>query len=192
MPSKTKRRGKFESSGKLRKNPSSMTSYNKSRSSSKKSSSNSSKSKSSYLNSNLESKSSSSYSKDNEKNKYSIENIIKIMLQLLNNIKIYHWNTFSYPQHKATDELYSSLGDNIDKFVEVLLGKTNRRINLNYIQEIKIYNIKNKNELINSIEKYKLFLNKMSYHKLFTPDLLTIRDEILADLNQFLYLLTLE
>ncbi len=174
MPSKTKRRGKFESSGKLRKNPSSMTSYNKSRS--RSSSSKSSSSRSTYDESN--------------KHTYTTEQIVKVMLQMLNNIKLYHWNTFSYPEHKATDELHSSLGDNIDKFVEILLGKEHSRINLKYIQAIKIHSLNDKKALIESINRYKMYLNNMPSS--FGTDLLNIRDEILGDLNKFLYLLTLK
>lgn len=176
MPSKTKRRGKFESSGKLRKNPSSMTSYNKNISSSRKSSSSSKSSRSTY--------------DDSNKHAYSTEHIVKVMLQLLNNIKLYHWNTFSYPEHKATDELYSSLGDNIDKFVEILLGKEHSRINLKYIQAIKIHNLNDKKALIESINRYKMYLDNMTSS--FGTDLLNIRDEILGELNKFLYLLTLK
>ncbi len=175
MPSKTKRRGKFESSGKLRKNPSSMTSYNRSRTKSSSSSS-----RSIYASS----------SSSSNKHTYSTEHIVRVMLQMLNNIKLYHWNTFSYPEHKATDELYSSLGDNIDKFVEILLGKEHSRINLKYIQEIKIHNLNDKKALIESINRYKMYLDKMPSS--FGSDLLNIRDEILGDLNKFLYLLTLE
>jgi len=175
MPSKTKRRGKFESSGKLRKNPSSMTSYNRSRTKSSSSSS-----RSIYASS----------SSSSNKHTYSTEHIVRVMLQMLNNIKLYHWNTFSYPEHKATDELYSSLGDNIDKFVEILLGKEHSRINLKYIQAIKIHNLNDKKALIESINRYKMYLDNMPSS--FGSDLLNIRDEILGDLNKFLYLLTLE
>ena len=51
-------------------------------------------------------------------------------LEMLNTIKVYHWKTYSYATHKATDDLYASLGANIDKFVEVLLGKAQNRIKL--------------------------------------------------------------
>ena len=49
--------------------------------------------------------------------------LITIFLNLLNNVKIYHWKTRSYAVHKATDELYEKLNEQIDQFVEVLLGK---------------------------------------------------------------------
>ena len=40
--------------------------------------------------------------------KYSESEIVLKFIQILNIIKIYHWKTLSYPQHKATDELYES------------------------------------------------------------------------------------
>ena len=46
------------------------------------------------------------------------EQIVKIFLQFLITIKLYHWNTLSYSTHKATDELYSKLNEGIDTFVE--------------------------------------------------------------------------
>lgn len=182
MPS-TKKNRKIESSGKLRRGPSSVMRYNKTMKPSSSSSS-------SAISSKYSSKYSSSSRSTSNKHKYSIEDIVRVMLQMLNNIKLYHWNTFSYPEHKATDELYASLGDNIDKFVEILLGKNNARINTKYIQEIKIHNLSDTKALKESIERYKMYLENMPDS--FGTDLLNIRDEILGDLNKFLYLLTLE
>ena len=55
--------------------------------------------------------------------KYSHQNIVTMFLQMLNTVKLYHWKTSSYAQHKATDDLYSSLNESIDSFVEIMLGK---------------------------------------------------------------------
>ena len=41
--------------------------------------------------------------------------IVLTFLEFLNMIKLYHWKTRSYSQHKATDELYGRLNENIDK-----------------------------------------------------------------------------
>ena len=54
--------------------------------------------------------------------------IVKTLLELLNHVKLYHWNTHVYSVHKSTDELYKNLDENIDKFVEVFLGKNKIRI----------------------------------------------------------------
>ena len=39
--------------------------------------------------------------------------IVLMFLRMLNTVKLYHWKTFSYAQHKATDELYASLNTHI-------------------------------------------------------------------------------
>ena len=53
-----------------------------------------------------------------------------VFFEMLLMVKLFHWKTHSYATHKATDELYSKLNDDIDKFIEVLLGKTGSRIDL--------------------------------------------------------------
>jgi len=108
---------------------------------------------------------------------------------------LYHWKTYSYATHKATDELYASLGVNIDKFVEVLLGKAQNRIKMR-TKNIPIKDMNSPQEFKREIESYKSYLVNLSNNKalgaggMTNSDLLNIRDEILADLNQFLYLFT--
>ena len=92
------------------------------------------------------------------------QEIVVKFLQILNMVKLYHWKTYSYATHKATDELYSKLNDHTDSFVEVLLGKHGDRVNLMHTKSITL--------------------------KDFNSDLYNIREEILGDVNQFLYLLT--
>ena len=116
-------------------------------------------------------------------------------LEMLNTIKVYHWKTYSYATHKATDELYASLGANIDKFVEVLLGKAQNRIKMR-TKNIPIKDMNSPQEFKREIDSYKSYLVNLSNNKalgaggMTNSDLLNIRDEILADLNQFLYLFT--
>ena len=38
------------------------------------------------------------------------QEVVKVFLQILNTVKLYHWKTKSFAIHKATDELYSKLG----------------------------------------------------------------------------------
>ena len=49
--------------------------------------------------------------------------IVDSMLYIRNQVKLYHWQTNSFSRHTATDELVKSLDENIDKFVEVFMGK---------------------------------------------------------------------
>jgi DNA-binding ferritin-like protein len=119
--------------------------------------------------------------------------IVKTFMELLTMIKLYHWKTHSYAQHKATDELYAKLNENIDKFVEVLLGKSKHRVTM-LENKMQMYDLNNRQELKEHIFEYRQFLIDMDRD--FSPkkdsDLFSIRDDILADLNQFLYLLTFD
>jgi len=113
-------------------------------------------------------------------------------------IKLYHWKTYSYATHKATDDLYSKVNENMDRFIEVLLGKAGNRINLLKTNSIKLMDFnssvedmkKFKHEII-KFKEYLVNLNSNPFMvKMSNTDLYNIRDEILADLNQFLYLFT--
>ena len=127
--------------------------------------------------------------------KYSESEIILKFIQMLNIIKIYHWKTLSYPQHKATDELYESFNGRMDEFVETMLGKTGKRVNLSSTRSIPFYDYTSVTKFKQCIETFKSYLVNMSNAPYFknpgNSDLLNIRDEILGDLNKFTYLLTL-
>jgi DNA-binding ferritin-like protein len=111
-------------------------------------------------------------------------------------IKLFHWKTYSFATHKATDELYSSLNGNMDKFMEILLGKTGTRIDLTSQKTIQLIDLNSKEELKRKIMEFKSYLVSLSNNRSLSPmtntDLMNIRDEILVDLNQFLYLLTFD
>jgi hypothetical protein len=108
-------------------------------------------------------------------------------------IKLYHWRTKCFSEHKATDELHGRLSEHIDKFVEVLLGKDQSRVKM-MESRIDLLDIDTTRDLKERVFEYRDFLTDMNiyFDEKRDSDLLNIRDEILADLNQFLYLLTLE
>ena len=118
--------------------------------------------------------------------------ITVIFLEMLLMVKLFHWKTHSFATHKATDELYDSLNDHIDNFIEVLLGKTVNRIDLMNHKTISLIDLESSSKLKSKIESFKSYLvsltNNMSV--MTNTDLLNIRDEILGDMNKFLYLLT--
>jgi DNA-binding ferritin-like protein len=122
------------------------------------------------------------------------QEIVVKFITILNTVKLYHWKTRSYATHKATDQLYDDLNENIDKFIEVLLGKSGDRVNLTRVKSIQLKDYTSIEELkreINEFKEYLVGLNTNSTMKLMSnTDLYNIRDEILGNLNQFLYLLT--
>jgi DNA-binding ferritin-like protein len=135
------------------------------------------------------------YTRKNLKSNQFQSEITCKFLEMLIMVKLYHWKTQSYAQHKATDELYSKLNENIDNFVEVLLGKTETRTNLLKKPTISLIDLSSKEQLKTQINDFKVYLVNLTDNKFImkmsNTDLLNIRDEILGDLNQFLYLLTL-
>ena len=120
--------------------------------------------------------------------------ITLVFLEMLMMIKLYHWKTHSYPTHKATDELYGKLNDNIDHFIEVLLGKTGQRTNLMSHRTMRLADLSSPESLKREIDSFKGYLIRLNNNKamqqMSNTDLYNIRDEILGDLNQFLYLLS--
>jgi len=109
-------------------------------------------------------------------------------------VKLYHWKTQSYAAHKATDELYKNLNENIDTFVEILLGKDESRVTL-LEKKGEIIDAKNKQDFKQHIYEFREFLIRdinMHFDSKRDSDLLNVRDEILGNINQFLYLMTFD
>jgi len=132
------------------------------------------------------------------KNKVSIQKfeqeIVTKFLCFLNTVKIYHWKTHSYATHKATDELYSKLNDNMDKFVEVLLGKMGNRVDMSKIKSLPIHDFSSLEQMRKCVVGFKEYLVGLNVNRIMktmnNSDLYNIRDELLGDLDQFLYLTT--
>ena len=126
------------------------------------------------------------------------QHIVIKFLEILNTVKLYHWKTYTYATHQATNEFHEKLGTNIDTFVEALLGKgTGKygdRINLSKTKSIPLKDFSSIKDFKREITNFSKYLTALNSTPLFkdptSSDLLTIRDEILKDVNQFLYLLT--
>jgi DNA-binding ferritin-like protein len=116
---------------------------------------------------------------------------IDTFLEMVNLVKLYHWKTKEYSVHKATDELKERLEYNVDRFVEILIGKCGSR--LTGIQHrVRLIDIRNTDSLRHKIFEYRGFLVDFNniLDKNVDSELFSVRDDILGDINQFLYLLT--
>jgi len=114
--------------------------------------------------------------------------LVQIQLQF----KFLHWQTFGDAKHKAYGDIYDSLGDIIDKFVEAMMGKYGRvefepEFSIMF-QDIKALSVQN---FMDGITE---FLVGMTDHldSRYDTDLLNLRDEMLGDINQLKYRLTLK
>ena len=120
--------------------------------------------------------------------------IAVVFLEMLMMVKLFHWKTTSYATHKATDDLYTKLNANMDGFIEILLGKSGSRIDLLSNKEIKLIDLSNQEAFKREVDAFKGYLVSLNDNKamlsMSNTDLFNIRDTILGDLNQLLYLLT--
>jgi DNA-binding ferritin-like protein len=111
---------------------------------------------------------------------------VATLTEMLHAVKLHHWRTHDYSVHKATDNLHEALSEQVDSFVEKLLGSKQTRANLTSLR-LKAYNTLP--ALKRRVEHYKRYLRGMPAS--LGTDLLNIRDELLGSLNQFSYMLSL-
>jgi DNA-binding ferritin-like protein len=121
--------------------------------------------------------------------------LVICLLELLMSVKFYHWRTSSYSTHKATDELYGDLNDNIDEFTETLMGAMGSRIPAT--NKLNLTIPKDNKHMGELIDKSVNFLAEFDFTKLSksanttTTDLMNIRDEMVGQLHKTKYLLSL-
>lgn len=117
---------------------------------------------------------------------YSINCIVGTLTDMLHVVKLHHWRTHDYSVHKATDNLHEALSEQVDSFVEKLLGSKHTRSNLT---DLRMRSYNTLPALKQRVEYYKRYLRGMPAS--LGTDLLNIRDELLGSLNQFSYMLSL-
>ena len=116
-------------------------------------------------------------------------NVIGPLIQFQQQLRIFHWQTESYAQHKAFGRIYESLDGFVDSFVETYMGKFGRaKPTLTYHIELKSLNGNVVNDVV---EGFRRYLEDMNNENLST-DLLNIRDSILGEVHTLQYLLSLK
>jgi hypothetical protein len=113
---------------------------------------------------------------------------------MTNTIKLYHWQTSSYPRHKATCDLLATVLPLIDTFVETYMGRY-QRPSFESGFKMTVQELKDNDDSAPSLIKDYIFYLKNDLPKYVDDndtDLLNIRDEILSNLNKTLYLFTLQ
>jgi hypothetical protein len=118
---------------------------------------------------------------------------IHFFLQLRDQIKLYHWQTRIYARHIATDKMLEALEKSIDSFVEIYIGKYGRPKITGKNAEIALHNLSEPGvvRVINAAIKYLQGTLTKSLKAAVDSDLINIRDEMIGELNQLLYLFTL-
>ena len=117
----------------------------------------------------------------NKKKNDDYSTIITKSIEFLNNLKLFHWNTRSYSQHMASDELFEELTKKIDTLIESFLQN---RISIKTTIQLNT----NPTDFLKKMKEFRmcLILAKVPY------ELSSLIDEILIDIDQFEYRLTLK
>ena len=119
-------------------------------------------------------------------------NDVNFFLSMRAQVKLFHWQTTSYARHKATDELIKSLDDTTDKYVEIYMGTYGRPKMTARNATIHVQN-RSEKSIVKYIKACIAYIEKELTAKLrpTDTDLVNLRDEMLGELNQLMYLFTL-
>jgi Family of unknown function (DUF5856) len=118
---------------------------------------------------------------------------IHFFLAMRTQIKLYHWQTYSYARHKATDEVVGLLDGLTDTFVETYAGKYGRSTLKGKYASFTLKNLTDKAAVafVKECIGYLQGAITKSLDGKKDTDLLNLRDEILGELNKLLYLFSL-
>lgn len=120
--------------------------------------------------------------------------IVHFFFEVHINTKMYHWSTTSYARHKAADQLVDTFSGLSDKFVEVYIGKYGRpdRPTAKRNTNIPVHHYDDKS-IVKYLDKCIQYLTNdlLKYIKPDDVDLINLRDEMVAVLNQTKYLFSL-
>jgi hypothetical protein len=118
---------------------------------------------------------------------------INFFFSLREQIKLYHWQTYQFARHKATDDVLDALDKSIDTYVEIYMGKYGRPKMTASTNTVRVQNMADKTaaKFITTCIAY-LQGPMVKRLKPTDTDLINVRDEMLAELNKLLYLYTLK
>lgn len=119
--------------------------------------------------------------------------LITTLLTLQDQLKVFHWQTKSYAEHKALGNLYDDLSDLIDEFVETFSG----RYGVPAAREsykLTVTNYRDNASCVEFLDKSIAYMTKdvTAMLKPEDTDLLNLRDEMIGAMNKTKYLLRLK
>jgi hypothetical protein len=117
---------------------------------------------------------------------------VNFFFTLREQIKLFHWQTTSFAKHTATDGVIKSLDETIDKYVEIYMGTYGRPRMTPKTATVHVSNLTEKSiiRFIRAAIEY-LEVDLLKGLKPRDTDLVNLRDEMLGEMNQLLFLFTL-
>lgn len=117
----------------------------------------------------------------------SLEKLVEFFFKHQLQVKMFHFQTKQYSAHKASDSYLEKFEKNMDQFSEVAQGIFGRlrqkQISINF-------NTATDQTIVSILDDYVTNLTKIEDYFGNLTELTTIRDQMIADTQQFKYLLT--
>jgi len=122
------------------------------------------------------------------------DSFIIVFLEILSQIRVYHWQSFGYAEHTALGNYYDTMSDLVDGFVESYQGKYGREfinVGVLHLEDMKEYSIPNYcKDISDWLRVFRKSLETMDSYN--TTDLQNMLDEMIGSTDKLAYLLTLE
>lgn len=109
------------------------------------------------------------------------------LLEMQNQLRVYHWQTKSYARHVALGGAYDDLSGLIDGFVELIMGIDG----IVAVGPLKLHNKNQKSEeeyVDNAIDDLRKIRDDVDDY----PDLVAIADDMIGVFGKLKYLFTLK
>lgn len=119
-------------------------------------------------------------------------NIVNSFIRFLTIIKYHHWATSVYNTHKITDTMHADFSLFVDDFVEAYMGSSKNRVPQGSNVECRFTVPSTNKNFLSICEGFNDFLSNLKTKKDMTPQLINKIDEMLAKLDQYMFLLRLE
>lgn len=118
---------------------------------------------------------------------------IHFLLTLRNQLKVYHWQTRVYARHIATDKTLEELDKLIDAYVEIYIGKYGRPKLDADTRVLRLHSLTEAGatKLVGAAIRHMQGPMVKKLDPARDTDLVNLRDEMVGNLNQLLYLFTL-
>lgn len=114
--------------------------------------------------------------------------LILALIEAQDQTRIYHWGTSSFAEHNAFGSLYDSIASALDKIAESSM-KDGTRFNLESYISVENYDTKGAQKYISDLSES---ICRMCENDKLCCDIQNILQDLLADINKTLYLLTLK
>lgn len=121
-----------------------------------------------------------------------MEALLETFMTMLHQVKLYHWATMEYGTHKALDDLHDSLSGNVDKFVEIYIGRFKKQpLPATLTVSVKVQaDVQKLEKYLESLHTQLVAVGKSVGAK--ETQLLNILDEMIGAVDQTMYLVRLK